>query len=80
MERAFLTGTGPEYDVVTLLRIDTDGVRRMGGQCSIVLPDGMEAQHLRYACRGGDRHTFIRGRWLRTSMDALSTVAGHIDA
>ncbi|MEU8390864.1 hypothetical protein [Micromonospora sp. NPDC048843] len=35
------------------LRIGTDGVRRIGGQCRLVLPDGVEAQRLRYTCRSG---------------------------
>jgi hypothetical protein len=80
-DRALLAGWGPEYDVVTLLRIGQDGVRRVGGQCRIVLPDGMEAQRLRYTCRGSDLHAFTQwGTWYRTSLDALSAVAGSADA
>ena len=78
-DRALLAGWGSEYDVTTLLRIGRDGVRRIGGQCRIVLPDGIEAQRLRYTCRGGDLHAFIRGRWYRTNLDALSAVAGSTD-
>ena len=49
------------------MRIDFDGVRRVGGQCRIVLPDGMETRRLRYSCRGGDLHPFTQwGRWYRT--------------
>ena len=75
-DRALLGGWGPEYDVVTLLRTGRDGARRVGVQCRIVLPDGVEAQHLRYACRGGELHAFTRwGRWYRASLEALSAVA-----
>ncbi|MBF9131407.1 hypothetical protein I0C86_20930 [Plantactinospora sp. S1510] len=80
-DRALLRGSGSEYDVVTLLRIDRDGVRRVGGQCRIVLPDGIEAQRLRYTCRGGDLHAFDKwGKWYRTGFDALSAVAGAAEA
>jgi len=76
-DRAFLAGWGSDYDVVTVLRIGQDGVRLVGGQCRVVLPDGMETQRLRYTCRGGDLHAFTQwGRWYRTSLDALSAVAG----
>ncbi|SFF14821.1 hypothetical protein SAMN05421541_106403 [Actinoplanes philippinensis] len=75
-DRALLGGWGSEYDVMTLLRVDRDGVRRIGGQCRVVLPDGIEAQRLRYTCRGGDLHGFIRGRWYRTDVDAISAAAG----
>jgi hypothetical protein len=75
-DRALLAGTGPEYDVVTLLRIDRDGVRRVGGQCRIVLPNGMEAQRLRSTCRGGDLHAFLRGAWYSIGLDALIAAAG----
>jgi hypothetical protein len=74
-DRALLAGWGPEYDVVTLLRIGRDGVRRIGGQCRLVLPDGIEAQRLRYTCRGGDLHAFARGIWYRTDMEGLRDVA-----
>ncbi len=74
-DRAFLGGWGPEYDMVTLLRTGRDGVRRIGGQCRLVLPDGVEAQSLRYTCRGGDLHAFIRGTWYRTCVDQLQAVA-----
>ena len=80
-DRALLTGWGSEYDVVTLLRIGQDGVRRVGRECRIVLPDGIEAQRLRYACRGGDLHAFAKwGTWYRTSLETLSAVAGSADA
>jgi hypothetical protein len=74
-DRALLRGGGTDYDVVTLLRIGRDGVRRIGGQCRIVLPDGIEAQGLRYTCRSADLHAFIRGSWYRTNMDELQAVA-----
>ncbi|WP_157751872.1 hypothetical protein [Actinoplanes derwentensis] len=74
-DRALLAGWGSEYDVVTLLRIGRDGVRRIGGQCRLVLPDGIEAQRLRYTCRSADLHAFARGTWYRTNMDELQAVA-----
>ncbi|WP_285600222.1 hypothetical protein [Kineosporia sp. NBRC 101731] len=72
-DRAFLGGWGAEYGVVTLARISQDGVHRVGTQCCIVLPDGLETQRLRYACRGGDLYAFTaRGAWYRTNLKALS--------
>jgi hypothetical protein len=72
---AVLTGWGPEYDVVTSLRIGPDGIQRVGGQCRIVLPDGTEAQRLRYTCRGPDLYAFIRRTWYRTSLNDLADVS-----
>jgi hypothetical protein len=77
---AVLTGWGPEYDVATMLRISPDGVRQEGGQCRMVLPDGMEARGLRYTCRGDELHAFIRSTWYRTDLDRLSAAAGHTSA
>ena len=76
-DRALLGGSGPEYDVITLLHISQDGVSRVGTRCRIILPDGLEAQRLRYACRGGDLHAFTAwGAWYRTSLETLSVLAG----
>jgi hypothetical protein len=74
-EGALIGGWGPDYDLVTALRIGSNGVDAIGSQCRIVLPDGMEAQRLRYACRGPDLHAFIRSTWYRTTLDALTAVA-----
>ncbi|GAA2579067.1 hypothetical protein GCM10010435_64880 [Winogradskya consettensis] len=78
-DRVLLSGWGSEYDVVTLLRIGREGVRQIGGQCRIVLPDGIETQELRYTCRGGDLHAFNRGRWYRINLHAFSAIAGSTD-
>lgn len=78
---ALLAGWGAEYDVSTMLRIGRDGARRVGGQCRIVLPDGMEAQRLRYTCRGARLDAFDKwGTWYRTNLDALSDVVGSADS
>ena len=70
---AVFAGWGAEYDLVTLLRVGRDGVHRVGGQCRVVLPDGIEAHGLRYTCRGADLHAFSKsGVWYRTALDALS--------
>jgi hypothetical protein len=68
---ALIGGSGPEYDLVTPLRVDRDGVKAVGSRCRIVLPDGTEAQRLRYTCRGPDLHAFVSGTWYRTSLDDL---------
>jgi hypothetical protein len=75
-----VTDWGPEYDVATMLRISRDGVRQEGGQCRVVLPDGMEARGLRYTCRGDELHAFIRSTWYRTDLDRLSAAADHTSA
>jgi hypothetical protein len=70
---ALLSGWGPEYDVVTLLRIDRDEVRREAGQCRLVMPDGVEARRLRYTTRGADLYAFRGSAWYHTDLDELST-------
>jgi hypothetical protein len=77
---AVLTGSGPEYDVATLLRITSDEVCHQGGQCRVVLPDGMEASGLRYTCRGDVLYAFIRSAWYSIGLDGLSTAARRIHA
>jgi hypothetical protein len=71
---ALLGGWGPDYDLVTPLRLDSDGVRQINTQRRLVLPDGVEAQALRYTCRGPDLHAFTRtGAWLHTDLKTLTT-------
>jgi hypothetical protein len=48
----------------------------MGGQCRVVLPDGMETSGLRYFTRGEGLHAFRRSHWYYTDMDRLSAAAG----
>lgn len=73
---ALLRGTGPEYDVATLLRISRDGVHQEGGRCRVVLPDGMEARRLRYTGRGDVLHAFLRSTWYSIDLDGLGAAAG----
>ncbi|MGC4808074.1 hypothetical protein [Micromonospora sp. DT233] len=75
-EGVLIGGWGPEYDLVTPLRLSRQGVESAGWQGRIVLPDGMEAQRLRYTCRGPDLHAFIRDTWYRLALDDLTTVHG----
>jgi hypothetical protein len=72
---AALAGWGAEYDVATPLRIDRDGIRREGGQCRVVLPDGMEAHGLRYFGRGDELHAFARSTWYRMDLESLKAAA-----
>ncbi|MGH3664432.1 MAG: hypothetical protein ACRDT8_06885 [Micromonosporaceae bacterium] len=71
-DRAVLIGgSRAEYDLVTPLRIDTDGIHLDGQQRRLVLPDGLEAQRLRYVCRGADLHAFAGATWYRISLEDL---------
>jgi hypothetical protein len=72
---ALIRGFGPEYDVVTMLRISPDDAPQMGAQCRLVLPDGMETLGLRYTARGGELHAFGRSIWYHTELDSLTTAA-----
>lgn len=72
---AVLSGSGPEYDLATLLQIDREGIHQEGGQCRIVLPDGMDTRGMRYACRGADLHAFARSFWYRINLEDLRTAA-----
>ena len=72
---AVLSRSGPEYDVATLLRIHREGIHQEGGQCRIVLPDGMDTRGMRYACRGADLHAFARSFWYRINLEDLRTAA-----
>jgi hypothetical protein len=70
-EGAFLGGWGPEYDLVTPIRLTREGVEAFGSQCRIVMPDGIEAQRLRYTFRGARLHAFVRGIWHVATLDDL---------
>ncbi|WP_344114243.1 hypothetical protein [Kribbella alba] len=70
-EGAFLGGWGPEYDLVTPIRITREGVETFGSQCRIVMPDGTEAQGLRYTFRGDTLHAFHRGTWYVVTLNDL---------
>ena len=62
-EGVFLGGLAPEYDMVTPFRLTGEGVSSFGSQCRIVMPDGIEAQRLRYTFRGDTLHAFARSAW-----------------
>jgi hypothetical protein len=72
---ALISGSGPEYDVATMLRISRGGQPQAGAQCRVVLPDGMETHGLRYIARGGDLHAFDQSTWYHIDLDSLSTAA-----
>nr|BFE60568.1 hypothetical protein GCM10020063_050940 [Dactylosporangium thailandense] len=72
---ALIRGVGPEYDIATMLRISSNDQPQMGGQCRVVLPDGMETSRLRYLARGGELDAFIRSIWYHTDLDTLRTAA-----
>jgi hypothetical protein len=69
---ALIGGYGPDYDVITPLRITADGVEPAGPQRRLVLPDGLEISRMRSTCRGPDLHLISqRGTWYRLSLDDL---------
>ncbi|WP_426512053.1 hypothetical protein ACPPVO_16390 [Dactylosporangium sp. McL0621] len=72
---ALINGWGPEYDVATMLRIGRDDQPRLGAQCRVVLPDGIETNRLRYVTRGGELHAFMRSSWYHIDLEGLSTAA-----
>ena len=72
---ALIKGFGPEYDVATMLRLNRGDQPRMGGQCRVVLPDGMETSSLRHIARGEGLHAFWRSHWYYTDIDGLSAAA-----
>jgi hypothetical protein len=73
-EGAFLDGWGPEYDLVTPIRLTREGVETFGFQCRIVMPDGTEAQRLRSTFRGDTLHAFLRGTWYVVTLNDLFAV------
>ncbi|MBB4696019.1 hypothetical protein [Paractinoplanes abujensis] len=72
---ALIGGWGPEYDLVTPLRPGGQGVEPAGRQCRIVLPDGTEAQRVRYTGRGSVLHAIARNNWYSVMLDDIAEVA-----
>jgi hypothetical protein len=72
---ALVGGPGPEYDLATMLRIRPNKALEQGGQCRVVLPDGMEAHGVRLFGRGDELYAFDRSRWYHLDLDTLSTAA-----
>lgn len=69
---ALIGGYGPNYDLITPLRLTADGVEATGAQQRLVLPDGLELPPSWYTCRGSDLHVITRyGAWYRLSLDDL---------
>jgi len=65
-------GYGPDYDLITPVRMTSDGLRAAGPQARLVLPDGMEVYGARLSCRGPELHAIVRGSWYRTDLNQLS--------
>lgn len=72
---ALIGGYGADYDLVTPVRIDAEGVQVAGGQSRLVLPDGMEIRNARWTCRGPELHVLIDGSWYRASLDDFHPAA-----
>jgi hypothetical protein len=72
---ALIGRPGPEYDLATMLRIRPNKALEQGGQCRLVLPDGMETHGLRLIGRGDELHAFDRTRWYHLDLDTLSATA-----
>jgi hypothetical protein len=72
-DAALIGGYGPDYDLVTPLRITADGVEAAGAQRRLVLPDGLELPPSWYTCRGPDLHMIARtGAWYRLGLEDLA--------
>lgn len=68
-DRAVLVGGyGAEYDLLTPLRLDDDGVHVDGPLARLVMPDGMELYRPRYTCRG-PLHAVVDRPWLRLDLE-----------
>jgi hypothetical protein len=72
---ALIGGYGPEYDLITPLRITPTGVIPHGPQRRLVRPDGLEIPRCHAICRGPDLHLFPSGStaWYRISLDDISS-------
>jgi hypothetical protein len=72
---ALIGGYGPEYDLITPLRITPTGVVPHGPQRRLVQPDGLEIPRGRAICRGPDLHLFPRDStaWYRLSLDDIAS-------
>lgn len=69
---ALIGGYGPEYDVVTPLRIAPEGIEPAGQQYRLVLPDGLEIPRAHSTCRGPGLHMIGKqSTWCRLSLDDL---------
>ena len=71
---ALIGGYGPEYDLITPLRITPAGVIPHGPQRRLVRPDGLEIPRGHATCRGPDLHLFPRdsAAWYRLSLDDVA--------
>ncbi|MFV2104567.1 hypothetical protein [Micromonospora sp. LOL_024] len=65
---AMVGGYGPEYDLVTPFHIVEDRTVTAGGQCRLVLPDGLEVRERRIYGRGTELHVFIGRSWYRVDL------------
>jgi hypothetical protein len=69
---ALIGGYGPEYDLITPLRITAGGIKPDGPPSRMVLPDGLEIPRARSSCRGPDLHLITTaGSWYQLSLDDL---------
>jgi hypothetical protein len=69
---ALIGGYGPEYDLVSPLRITAGGREPDGPPSRMVLPDGLEIPRARSSCRGPDLHLITSiGGWYQLSLDDL---------
>ncbi|MFG1849698.1 hypothetical protein [Micromonospora carbonacea] len=68
---AFISGYGPEYDLVTPFQTEAATVTAAGEQARLVLPDGMEIPRARTFCRGPELHVIIGATWYRTDLELL---------
>jgi len=70
---ALIGGYGPEYDLITPLRITPAGVIPHGPQRRLVRPDGLEVPRGRAFCRGPDLHFFPSDTtaWYRLRLDDI---------
>jgi hypothetical protein len=70
---ALIGGYGPEYDLITPLRITPSGVIPQGQQRRLVRPDGLEIPRGDAFCRGPDLHLFPSDStaWYRLGLDDI---------
>ena len=69
---ALIGGYGPDYDLITPLRITASGIIPDGPPSRMVLPDGLEIPRARSSCRGPDLHLITSiGGWYQLSLDNL---------
>ena len=69
---ALIGGYGPEYDLITPLRIAASGIEPDGPPSRMVLPDGLEIPRARSSCRGPDLDLITSiGSWYQLTLDDL---------